>query len=180
MLQQVGLEAGDQWMIRVDWKYYIPVVIAVLSLIVPVVIWRIDLRSKGVEVFVSNVLSLSPLNGAGLEKLKISYGGVDVVDPYLVLLEISNVGNEPISKVDFETPLRVAFGEKTKLLSVDISATRPAGIPAEVKSLSNGVELSGLLLNSEDRIFLTVVTAGEKPEISVGAVRILSCFPINL
>ena len=116
------------------------------------------IKSLGYEVLAST--SLISLDEEIKGKVKILYNDTSVKQVHLLILEILNDGNVPITTSDFETPLIFDFGENTRILSVEIIKTEPANLKPEILGTSeNNISLKPLLLNSKDSIQLKFLLA---------------------
>jgi hypothetical protein len=96
------------------------------------------------------------------DRVQILLDGVPCRDVSLLVIEINNSGNEPIRSSDFERPLRFNCGKEAQLLSLVVDATKPDDLRPAVKSATNEVELTPLLLNKGDwmRIIVLAQDAG--------------------
>lgn len=83
---------------------------------------------------------------------RVLYKGNEIQDLFLISLQIANTGNMPIASKDFERPIVFTFGESSKIFSVEVIATQPKTLSAELSIKNNKVVLSPLLLNSGDVI----------------------------
>lgn len=153
----------------------LPMVISVLSLVATVIgvfvafyIFRAQRSEKRLSY---SIIASGPLvnvtdnlNG----RLKLAFDNKPVPNVNLVILRLSNSGNEPIQPNDFSTPITFTFGKTndTQILDSSVSTTYPPDVTYQLKKLDRKVVLSPGLLNSGDSITLKVLLAGGDYSIS--------------
>jgi len=82
------------------------------------------LGSRKRKALLCRVIAASPLPGL-TDDLQLTHQGEPVNSAYLVLINISNVGNTLISAADYERPISLTFADGTRILSADITGTTP-------------------------------------------------------
>lgn len=80
---------------RFDWKFWIPLIVALASVIVPVWLWQADLTAHSLHFKKISQTSLQPPATAKALDLKISVGGAELPTPYLTVFELINDGAKP-------------------------------------------------------------------------------------
>ncbi|KJY78970.1 hypothetical protein [Vibrio nigripulchritudo] len=112
--------------------------------------------------------------------LKVTFKEQDVQDPKYLKIIIENTGSEPIEKDDFQKPLQISFGDESEVLAAAVSSTTPADIPAEFSVLNNKLVLTPLLLNSTDKVEVSVFVSGPSTQMlpsarisNINKIRIL-------
>lgn len=88
-------------------------------------------------------------------------------DAHLLVLKISNTGNIPILREDYEDAIQFNFGKEIKILSAEIVNTEPSGLKDRVpfKVDAENAFLGPLLLNSKDAITFKVLLIGRNFKI---------------
>jgi len=83
-------------------------------------------------------------------------------DAHLLILKLSNSGNLPILREDFEDAIQFNFGNEIKILSAEIVNTEPGELKDRVpfKVDTENAFLGPLLLNSKDTITFKVLLSG--------------------
>ena len=137
------------------WQF-IGSIIGLTALIVTIVIY---LRGRSKKHLSYEVLASEPLltvDETITGDLKISYKTKEVADVHLLLIKVSNTGNEPIQKNDYDLSLAFSFGDGTNILSYEVTESPPQGLKASLRKSggSRGIVLKPLLLNPSDTVIL--------------------------
>ncbi len=141
----------------------------IISVVVPVWIWRADLSSRSLQVRVASQVSLQPDNVGAISGLQVAVDGVPLKSPYLTVLELSNDGDKPIPSADFEAPLEIRLADGSTLARAQVTETKPKDIEASLSSDAKVLKMKPILLNPKDVITISVLTSGKKPEFLVRA-----------
>ena len=112
------------------------------------------------------IQSATPIgtSGAQIKGPQVVLEGQIMEDTKLVLIEIKNMGNAPITSDDFGSPIRIVVEsdvENARILDAGITDANPRDL-LQVASLtfdSRSAELSPLLLNPRDSLTLKLITA---------------------
>jgi len=108
------------------------------------------------------VLAATPLLTVNEElkgKIQVTFEGTPVQNVHLVLLKILNNGNVPIASSDFELPLSFSFGEKSRILSAQVTDTKPKSLKPILEVEPQQIMLQPTLLNSGDTITVKLLFA---------------------
>jgi len=111
--------------------------------------------------------------------LVIEYKGKRVQQVHLAMYRISNSGNIPIKTEDYEgRPLKLAFSDKTQILSSEIIEQDPPNLKISVRVHGNSIFLDPVLLNGGDNFVIkSLITNYERsPELDgriVGVRKII-------
>jgi hypothetical protein len=107
-------------------------------------------------------------------RIQVLFDGTPAPDTTLVLARISNTGNEPLKAEDFAEPLRLRMPPGAKVLTADVTETRPQTLmpSLRVETIDSGrrtehqrvieaqeVVLNPLLLNRGDEMLIKVLTS---------------------
>lgn len=110
------------------------------------------------------IISNTPLLSVKSEvkgRIKIYLDDRPVEDVNLIMIRITNIGNDPILSKDLTTPITINFDEAAKLLSVEIFERIPVDMLLPDMALSNNwIALSPQLLNEKDSITIKILGSG--------------------
>jgi hypothetical protein len=138
----------------------------IVAFVVPVLLYLLQRKRKALSY---NVVSITPLLNVEEEeegRLKILFDDKQVLDPYLVIFDVLNSGDVPITQTDYDEQVRVFFKAK-KVLSAKVIKTNPKGIKAKVDVFSDNVALNPVLLNGGDSIRLKIFLEKYEYDIDV-------------
>jgi hypothetical protein len=114
--------------------------------------------------------------GTGFSGLELMYKGRSVYGASIVTVTIKNPGGVPISKEDFEGPLRIEFTGgivDEELLAQHISRVMPPDLPVKSRLVSDGrsgepvILIEPLLLNAGDKFSIKVLVSEFARELKV-------------
>lgn len=112
---------------------------------------------------------LAQVNARHADEVEVRYKG-EKIDATLICVWIENTGREPIRSADFESPLRISFGDAARVLTADPIEEYPADVRPVIKvSAVNSIELEPLLLNQGDRIRLSILAENVRDDVAVAA-----------
>jgi hypothetical protein len=116
------------------------------------------------------IVSLSRLlqpETARIKRLQLTYDGSLVSDAYLFLIRLTNTGNEPIVRDDYETPILVCFSPSPIVLDVELIASSHPNMIAQLERRDGQVAVHGLLLNPGDYVALQILLDGQPDQWTV-------------
>jgi len=149
---------------------FLGVILALLAIIFSIVLYFLQRQNKEVSY---QILSFTPLLSVEDEikgRVKILFDQQPVEEVYLIILRITNAGRIPITKADFDEPIRISFGKGAKILSWEIIETIPKILPATGSVQDGKIVLDPILLNRFDAIKLNALTTGARlREVNVSA-----------
>lgn len=155
------------------WQF-IGVVITLVALLLTILLYKRQVRRKGILWDVVENVSLSSFNVSESVKSTLVYKTLRLDDVNLMYVNVWNSGNIEILPNDFNEPIKFDFGKKAKVLEVVLLGAKPKNIEEKI-SLSieaNSVKLMPLLLNSGDLIKLKVLItkfSGDMSDVKVEA-----------
>ncbi len=138
------------------WQF----VFGLLGIGIAVFIYLLQRRKKSLSY---QVISEAPLLTVreGLEgNIKILYGEKLVPDVHLVVIRILNNGNTPILSSDFEENLQFSFGQKTAILSAEVTDSLPKTFKPAIDVEADHIVLQRTLLNGGDEATIKLLLAG--------------------
>lgn len=162
-----------------DWKYLLMLVVTVASVAGPFWLWRADQTGKSLSVAMLSQVALQPTDKDSVQGLQVLIDGTPLVEPFLSVIEVSNNGEKPITTADFEAPLEIQLLTKTNVARARVTAKSPSDIEPDISWEKQVLRLKPLLLNSKDKITLSVLTSGGQPQFSTKA-RIVGISAIPL
>ena len=98
-------------------------------------------------------------------QIDIVYEGISVDDPQLVEIAVTNSGNAPLRREDYEGRLKLKFGSEPLLLSVDLTAVEPRDLPVHLVVEDRSLEVEPLLLNPKDGFSLKALVSDDPGEV---------------
>lgn len=99
-------------------------VAALLATVALLVFFYLGSRKR--KALSCRVIAASPLPGLSGD-LQLLDRGEPITAAYLILIQISNVGNTLISAADYERPISLNFAHGTRILAADVAGTTPEG-----------------------------------------------------
>lgn len=154
-------------------------IVAVISLAWAVWSGYIGLKPHSLEFKLVSQVAIQPKETGTISGIQVTVDGIQVESPYLSVLELTNNGRKPIPTTDFEAPLELRAGSGVKVVRAQVTATSPKDIEAHLEAAQDVVTLSPLLLNPDDTITISVLTAG-KPPIFTPRARIADISTLSL
>lgn len=132
------------------WQF-IGACFSIIAIFVTVYFFILQKKKKTLSYCILTNTRLLTVDEAIKGELKIIYDGVVIQDVVLLVVKIFNSGNVPIISPDFEESLSFDFGQKTRILSVEIVDATPS-ILSPVLTINNQSELiiHPMLLNEKD------------------------------
>lgn len=154
---------------------YWPMVITatVLLLILVMVTWipNVNLPGKGLLFKIMSTVPIQSSPDLPNPRLGLDADDVPVSKPFVTTLVISNTGNIPIKREDYETPLQITLMNEAEIVQLRY-ILNPPEINTKVTFDTKKAQIAPALLNPDDSLIVQIFTKGGKPEFSVGA-RIL-------
>lgn len=155
--------------ISFDWKFYVTLVATIAGVVVPVYLWRSDLQARSLQLRIAAQTALSPEIPKTVSGLTLAVDGINIEQPFLTTLEITNDGSRPIQATDYEDSINITTNEGTKLLRAQLTDVKPKDLQPKLSTDNGRLQISPLLLNSGDSMTFVVVTSGGKPNFNVHA-----------
>lgn len=151
------------------WQF-IGVLVAVIAVIVPIYIYILQKGKKDLAYCIVAKTPLLAVDKALENKIEIYYQDTLIGDVFLLLINISNKGNEPIKGEDFFEPLNFSFGNKSKILSAEISESIPAKMKLNLEIVDNKLEIRPVLLNTKDEFTIKLLISQFDGSIEPGGI----------
>ncbi|MBH3406662.1 hypothetical protein I5P86_16500 [Pseudomonas glycinae] len=152
-----------------DLKYLLATAVAIASLIFPIYLWQSDLKAHALSVRLISSSQLQPLASSKIYDVKVTVNGVELLNPYFSVFEIVNSGSKPILSTDFESPIIFSGNSDLSFVSARVDLTEPKDIPVKVTLETSKVSIAPFLSNPADKVYLSVITSGADPVISIKA-----------
>jgi len=112
--------------------------------------------------FLSNERIVS-VNESFKDNIEINFNGEIVNDLWMIILKITNTGNIPIERKDFDEALEIKTIDHPKWLSAEIVNEQPRNLKAQIEGNTNQIsdqdtiKISPTLLNSGDNFSLKLL-----------------------
>lgn len=140
--------------------------IGALSVITPI-LW--DWWNKRSEITIEIKQSFTVLQKEkSIQKLEISYGNKPITSLNKTILVLKNTGRTPITKDDVISPANIRFKD-ANLLEVTLTKQSPPNINANISYDNQNITLNFLLLNPDDELELSILTAEGSPNFVADA-----------
>jgi len=161
------------WLRDQVWAFVavvVAVVIAVATIVTMVVLHIRQRQHKSLSYEVISVLSLLRRTEEVEAKIEMLFNEEVVRDIHLAVVRIVNSGNVSIKANDYERPLSLNFGEKSRVLSAEVSETVPSSLHATVRlDGANKVVVEPVLLNAKDSFKVKVLVSQPNEQVKVDA-----------
>jgi hypothetical protein len=153
-----------------------------IPIIVSIVIYVLQTRNMELSFEMSSFSEIVKMVD-GLENMKLTYRGKRVDRLGIISLRITNSGNTPIKKEDFERPLRLVFKERPEVFIPKISRVFPVILSPHINVVDKYVQIEPLLLNPGDNFTLDIITSAKSFGLTIDAriaglkAPVLACKP---
>ena len=140
------------------WQF-VGVLLALAAIAGSFIIYFLQRQRKSISY---EVISKNQLLTVGEElagKLQVLYEGEPATDICLLVLKLSNSGNQPVAMSDYERPISLGTGTHSRILSVAVTEKDPEALSVELTVEQSRVVLQPLLLNSNDFIILKLLVS---------------------
>jgi hypothetical protein len=143
----------------------------VASIITSLLIYSNQKSTREISWSIVSDTPVLSVNKELADDLQVLFHDHPISDARLVVLRLSNTGNVPILREDFDGAIRFEFGNETKILSAELISTEPAQLKDKVpfKVDAENISLGPLLLNSKDTIIFKVLVAGYQGNVNADA-----------
>lgn len=138
------------------WEFIIRLIVAILAIVVSAVVafvlYRLQRRRKALGYQIITRTTLLNVEEELEEKVQILFDGEKVADVHLLEVKVVNSGNVPIVRGDYERKLELSFGTSSRILTADVTETRPDSLRPEltIDAARDSVWVQPTLLNSGD------------------------------
>lgn len=114
------------------------------------------------------------------DEVRIVFNGEEVKGNIsLVFLKLWNVSSKPILPEDYKKDIRINFGKEAKILSVQVSESKPPNIKVDIDDQkqirfdNENVFLAPIWLNTDNSLTLKILVANFQGDISTDESRII-------
>ena len=150
------------------WQF-VGAIIAVIGVVAAVWIYLLQKNKKSLSY---NILASNELLTASEEirgRIKILFDKKPVENVHLLVMQITNDGNLPILPSDFYEPIKISFGDGSKLLSAETTNHFPDSFQPELNIEGNSVSIIPTLINSKDTLVIKFLLAQYRNGLKIGA-----------
>lgn len=100
-------------------------------------------------------------------ELRVMYDSIELAHAEFVQVYVRNTGSGPISRRDFDGPLTISLAH-ARIVSARVGETIPSNLPVSIQTPDSArVLVSPLLLNPGDQLAISIIAAGNVPNVSV-------------
>jgi len=149
-----------------DWKFATATCLSLLSVIVPIALWRADINPKSLGLNLLSSFEIISSTPGTQQALRVLYQGVEVKQPYSTIVELTNSGSKPIQASDIDGQIEIRVSGPANLLRSQVISRIPESLEPQVRTNKKSIEIAPLLLNPNDRILLEILTSGGKPRFA--------------
>ena len=138
-------------------QFVIVTTLTILAVIGPIIVYLKQRARKSLQFRIISRTALFSVKEEAKGEIEITYRGTKVEDAYLVLIEVSNVGDVPIRTEDFVSPITFDFGESAQVLTAEVTKREPEDLSMQVTISGKTISLVPALMNTRDLITLKVI-----------------------
>lgn len=151
--------AGDLVIWGVSGSLIVAIAAAIVATVLSILIYRWQKARKRISWQLTANSRLLTVSEELNQKLEVRYEGIPVKDVSVLLIRISNTGNQPVTASDVERPISISTGVTSKILSAAVVEVEPPSLRPTIVLLENSVSIEPFLLNVQDSITLKLITA---------------------
>lgn len=151
------------------WEFIGVVVGTIVALgIALITIWFTRHRKALAFRILSNtsIANLSPSRNVK-GRVQILFDDEPVQNVKLLLMQLKNTGNVPITSSDFEKEIVISLNDQARILEAGITETNPVNLPASISVEGAKLVLHPILLNRHDSVTLKILADTFNERISV-------------
>lgn len=151
---------------------FVGVVCAILAVVVPVLIFFAQRKTKMLSYEVTSNTQLLGVEDEIQGKVKILYDGKEVKNVHLLTIRFTNSGNQSISKSDYERPLSIEVDANAKVLTHEVVDEIPENLGISVTLNGSKLIFSPALMNAKDSFSIkTLISDFEGKPIIDGRIN---------
>jgi hypothetical protein len=118
-------------------------VLAAAAIFVSVAVFLAQRQQKRILYDVIANIPILSVNEEAIGDFEILFKGLPVSKVRVLLIELTNVGNAPITTMDYQSPLSIEFKDPTKVLAAEIAELVPNGLNKLAATFNSSIENSG-------------------------------------
>ncbi len=146
----------DIWKEYSDYIVGIPAVI--IGALVAIWIYKRQSQKKKLSYIILANEEILKYSTDIKDKIEVKYEGKIVDKLFLTVIRITNNGNVPILKNDFEGNIYIDFGEEANPISAEISNKMPINIDVKLERVNSKIEITPCLLNPNDHFNVKILS----------------------
>jgi hypothetical protein len=149
-------------------KLLTTILLPVAGIIIPLILYFSGVEKKSLSIYIKSRSDIININENENSEIKVLYNNEQVSGLKLLTFDIKNDGSSPIKRTDFDSPIKVNFGDKSKIYKAVVVKTEPIGIEAQIANTESEITLQPLLLNAGDTLSIQAIISNidEIPEMS--------------
>jgi hypothetical protein len=152
----------------------IQAVLVLVGIIVTIIVYWKQRQRKSLGYEVLSCTPLSSVDRKTLDNyrrvgLQFKFHGQTIRQGHFITVKVTNTGNVPIKKDDYDEEINLTFGEKAKILATRVVEKKPDTIPVTMSwSEAHKVIISKILLNSKDSFVVELLVSDFDGKVRVG------------
>jgi hypothetical protein len=151
------------------WKEYSDYIVGIPTFLIGTLVtfwvFRRQTQKKKLSYLILTNEELLKYSDDLKDKIEVKYENRIINKLYLTVIRITNDGNTPIMKGDFEGNLSIDLGFKP--ISAEISSRKPKDINANLEKVSSKIEITPCLLNQNDYFSIKILSDKKIENFSV-------------
>lgn len=142
-------------------------ILAILAIAITIIIFVFQTNTKSLSYEIISNTQIVSVNEESKDKIQITFEGKLVEDVNLIVVEIANDGDIPITKADYESPIIIRPRDQGQILSAEIIEVSPSNLTIPISVSQSAITFKEVLLNSEDKIRLKLLVSNSNlnPEV---------------
>lgn len=154
------------------WQF-ISAVLALLAIFTSYNVFFMAKPTKALQVIVDPPVSLVDIRPEAAKDIEVIYRGKSVSNISLLQVDITNSGNQPITRGDYSRPLSFSFLPTYDVADVAVTASDPPNIGLAITQTSGyQAEAAPALLNPNDVVTVRFIVVGTSSESILEDFRI--------
>jgi hypothetical protein len=133
----------------------------IFAILIPLLFYLLDKKRKEISYEILSNIPLLSVQKDIIDKLQVFYYNKPVDSVRVLNIKICNTGNVAIKSEDFDqsNPIELDFGQKSRLLDVEVLGTSPQNLRSRIKLSvdQRSIKLEPLLLNAKDYLKLKIL-----------------------
>jgi hypothetical protein len=135
------------------------IIATVVTILIPIIIYLKSTPTRSLSYKIINIIPLLDFREEVKDKIKITFMGNKVEDVTLSLIQFVNTGKKELTKDDFVEPITLIFDKDNKILTAEISESKPENLGVVLSSKDNVLTIDGIkLINSKEFFTIKIFT----------------------
>ncbi|MBD8575006.1 hypothetical protein IFU04_12220 [Pseudomonas syringae] len=92
-------------------------------------------------------------------EIRVSYQDKDISSGSLLTISISNTGQIPVKREEFDSPIKIHLSDNSSIISQKVIGSTPENLSAYTRTVADGIAIEPLLLNPNDSLTIQILSA---------------------